>query len=771
MIFRALWIIAGCWLAAAAASAQSVPIRSGEHDGFSRLVLQVPPGTAWDLQQQGANATLELKGLNIRFDTSGVFDKIPKSRLTAIRQTDRGAPLNLALGCNCPVTAFLQSDVFLVVDIADPTDQNRPQLMPAPTGPAYRFAAGPSSTLPVLPSALGQLTHPDHLPSHSPDHLPTPQREQHAAMPLPKPAQSATSGTARGDFRVTAPAAELNLTQIRLLEEISRAANQGLLTPRTELDPASSDEPAPAKSVPEQLNLRATSRADLDRPQIQIRNTPDTAESRCLPGELVDVPSWADDRPFAHQLGDLRAKLVSETGMFQEEAAIKLAQFYIFQGFGSEAASLLQKVNSTDQSSTILRAIAHQLDAPQPQRFDIFDDQRECATDVALWAFLAESGRPKAPAPDTATAILRAFSKLPKHLKKHLGPRLSRQFLLAENPERASEVLRAIDPAHPEPEDAQTMVQADIDLKKGKTDSAQKALQKVVEGQSEHSPQALIELIQTSYDSGKPPGKPLSGLADAYHTEFKGTDLGNALKRALILALIMENNFEQALSRYTEGLKTGDLQDKALVSDIYLAATDRADDSSFLALTLDDLQKIDQRLSQPALTQVAERILNLGFAEQAEALLNQQPAGRRNADRRLLRARIALANRKPNRALVELAGLQSAAADPLRAQALSLIGEFDSAAESYDTLQTPEQVARSRWLQGAWDLMPADGAGRFGEAADLAENLGSETPPAEGPLSEARILLETSAQTRADIEALLSTVADPDADPARPSRP
>ena len=39
-------------------AAQTVTARSGEHDGFTRVVLQVPAGTAWSLQQAGQTAEL-----------------------------------------------------------------------------------------------------------------------------------------------------------------------------------------------------------------------------------------------------------------------------------------------------------------------------------------------------------------------------------------------------------------------------------------------------------------------------------------------------------------------------------------------------------------------------------------------------------------------------------------------------------------------------------------------------------------------------------------
>ena len=75
------------WLAGVVdAIAEPVVLRSGEHDGFSRLVLPIGEATAWSLKQSGRRATLTLNRPRIEFDTSRVFDRIPRKRLVALGQ-------------------------------------------------------------------------------------------------------------------------------------------------------------------------------------------------------------------------------------------------------------------------------------------------------------------------------------------------------------------------------------------------------------------------------------------------------------------------------------------------------------------------------------------------------------------------------------------------------------------------------------------------------------------------------------------------------------
>ena len=70
--------------AAPAAAAEGGAIRGGEHDGFTRIVLTVDPTTEWSLETADGRATLRFPGKELPFSTRGVYDRIPRTRITSV---------------------------------------------------------------------------------------------------------------------------------------------------------------------------------------------------------------------------------------------------------------------------------------------------------------------------------------------------------------------------------------------------------------------------------------------------------------------------------------------------------------------------------------------------------------------------------------------------------------------------------------------------------------------------------------------------------------
>ena len=99
------------------AAAQTVPVRSGEHAGFSRLVLDIGAERDWRLEGEGESRRLVLDPPVAGFATDGVFELIPRDRLAGLVA---GEGLELRLACPCPVEATRYQARYLVIDIRDP---------------------------------------------------------------------------------------------------------------------------------------------------------------------------------------------------------------------------------------------------------------------------------------------------------------------------------------------------------------------------------------------------------------------------------------------------------------------------------------------------------------------------------------------------------------------------------------------------------------------------------------------------------------------------
>lgn len=152
------FVLAFLWTALAGeALAQSVRVRSGEHNGYTRLVFQVPPGTDWDLtpRQNGAQLAISLE--DVSFETNAVFNRLSAGRLASLSQSNSGEPLELSFGCECVATAFLHRQTMIVVDIAPgeytptPDIAVLPPLLPQPDieRPLTALAQTPGAELPA----------------------------------------------------------------------------------------------------------------------------------------------------------------------------------------------------------------------------------------------------------------------------------------------------------------------------------------------------------------------------------------------------------------------------------------------------------------------------------------------------------------------------------------------------------------------------------------------------------------------------------------------
>lgn len=115
-----LWLAAAC--AASAASAEVVTVRSGDHPGFTRLVLSVPADRPWALTRSAAGYTLDTGNPADSYDLDGVYDRIQRNRIVALTAGATAGQLAIAVGCACHADAFQWLPDKVVVDIIDGVD-------------------------------------------------------------------------------------------------------------------------------------------------------------------------------------------------------------------------------------------------------------------------------------------------------------------------------------------------------------------------------------------------------------------------------------------------------------------------------------------------------------------------------------------------------------------------------------------------------------------------------------------------------------------------
>ncbi|MFV1599574.1 MULTISPECIES: hypothetical protein [unclassified Phaeobacter] len=807
-MWRAL-TLAAFTLAAASVDAQTVVARSGEHDGFSRLVMRLPNGAPWSLRQSGQSAQVVIETPTVVFDTSRIFDLIPRTRLQSVSQADPGQPLNLQLGCACEVTSFVQKDGYLVIDIADgPAGAERRVIAGSPlpllpgtfNSAGYRFnlaaraaadaraaldLAGvtsgssarpnPVQRLPVAvadaPSAVVLPLNLNRTPRTNTEANPaggTSVAAAPAPEPTPVPVQVDTDMLL--DLSETERAATVNESEQRLLQQISRATNQGLLElvgvevhdgPAGHiLDPLSSRD-RPLNPLDQ---ISVTSSVDRETGLVARRSGDSNQPTHCLSSTQLAIHEWGTDEPFSDQISPLRAELVREFDDVDPAAVLTLARAYLFFGFGAEAQAILRMMPSgaaEHDDAVALTAMGAVLDGQDLGVNHAFAGQQVCDSEVALWAALADGTIKKNAKTD---AIQQAFAKLPPHLRVQVGPRVSTLFAKAGDPHLAGATLRSVDRTGVDHVPEINLAEAEIAKLEGDVETVAQELTEEVAERTENAPRALIELIDLSFAERSALSPDVPDLAASYEVENRDSPLGMDLRRAVVSALALTGQFHDSFNELDAlSRRDGPAARTAALEPLLTLLTERADDVTFLQYALVIAANGTPAEVAPIADIVAQRLLDLGFAQQAQSILKKLAMEPGNAKRRLLLAKAALAMDKPHSALVELMGLSGSEANKLRAEALWRNGEYARAGEYLLEEDEEDAAARGFWHSEDREnlaTIDADVAQQFGGVARVTTQIEETAKEPSGlpPLAHARALVESSEGTRGGIADLLQKV-------------
>ncbi|OIQ33351.1 MAG: hypothetical protein BM562_02705 [Alphaproteobacteria bacterium MedPE-SWcel] len=790
------------------AEAQTIVTRSGEHSDFSRLVMRIPSGVEWSLTQSDRTATINVGSPTALFNTQSVFDLIPRTRIQSISQNGPGQPLRIELGCECVVDYYQQADGYLVVDVregrplelAAPGDSSSlPLTFPVGGGGGYSFNLGrqdlasarvamdleeaveatfgtaqrqPSRTgpieLPLVTSSLTQFATDDpnlQNSSQTGDAEPKKPTGIKTEDGKSEPATLNADASLLMDFDENQRAAMVNDSEARLLQQIGRASDQGLLKPTEQLQENLQLDPLGNENRPLNPldNISVTSAIDRETGLLAVGADGQKEASHCIDNRQMAIHKWGGSEPFAIQIGTLRNQLFGEFDAVNRGAALKLARTYLYFGFGAEARATLRMIPEDDldpRSREIMNTLGDILDAASLPVNTVFTGQQTCHGDSAFWAAMSDGVVKKSADTD---AIQQAFAKLPPHLRVQMGPRMSTLFAVAGDPHVAKAALRSVDRTGIEAVPDRNLAEAAIAELEGNTDAVARNLTEEVAEQSENTPKALIELIELTYRERRALSPDVPELTASYELESRDTPLGAELRVAEVIALALTGRFDAAFARADKmELRDGPGARNTVNTPIMTLLTENANDVTFLKYALIFAEEAGATRAGQVGDLVARRLLDLGFAEQAEALLRKMSLEPENEDRRMMSAEAHLAMDQPQRALVQLMGLEGAQADRMRARALWRNKEYERASEYMLSAEDLNEAARGFWHSE--DLTAAEQldteAAPFRAVADLTNEIDTAVSEPQGlpPLAEARALLESSAGARNSIEELLRQV-------------
>lgn len=728
--------------------AEPVTIRSGEHETFSRFVITIGEGTRWSVERTEGGFLLELTNRADGFDTSTVFDRIPRERVLNVSQKTPNA-LFFAVDCACIADAFLWRADQLVVDIVN--DPN-----PAETTVAdAEIATFESLEITLQNQAL-------EVPADAPQQFPNFLALQVGTESFPPMmlAESSSEVIALEDASPTPPAidmeemSELKATESALIEGLARAASQGFLDAAIVAPPILEPTPVPDTSVedeaplpvapmiPQQPGIGITTA--LDRELMIVRSILGAEiGQQCLSNDLFELSDWADERPFHTQVAGLAEALAGEFGEQPLEAQNQLARLYLHYGFGTEARMILAADPAQSQDRTVLAQLAGMIDEFEDD-YTLIAAQKGCDTAGAMWAFFAN---PEDLDDEAKNHIIQTFFGLPQPLRGQIAPRLSRRFIEIGRVDAAERLLRATDTgdtaANHETASARALIAEEMD----QPDVAIAVLAEQADDNARMTPASLIRLIELGVENDHLPQDSDLILAAALRQEHRGTETADRLAIAEAAGHTQLGQFEAAFDLLAN---REDQIALAAINDTATQMTNTTEPAVFLGFAFGGLP---DGLTSQTENLIAARLADLGFPDRAASMLSGPAERDAAAERRYLRASLAIDTGDYSGAIDGMMGIETSRANDIRLQAYAGMGEFSSALSVRPADAQDAEDSALQFRAGAWDRLTENDdevLSTFAEAI-LA-------PPAETPaetLADRREILAQSQDSRRAVEALL----------------
>ncbi|MFL4469482.1 hypothetical protein ACERZ8_06220 [Tateyamaria armeniaca] len=754
MISRAALLF---FLLACPALAQQVSVRSGAHDSFTRIVLDVPANTTWDVEQDETGASVTLDGHEDGFNTSTVFDRINRSFVSSV-SADRSS-IRINYSCDCSARVFNAGARMVVVDIsADIASVGAGRV----DASSLDFVG--ATTLRFEPIERDKPALPDKAKTVMLNELPVRQNRLEPSFLRQLPAQ---------EFDAPENASRLKQARNQITQQIGNAATRGILSPvgsqidlmnkqtQPQIDTRvfdSSAVPVPESTTTTKTatNLRVTSSSDV-LPNINagVAAALDAGIACIAPTDLA-VQDWGNGASLSSQIADLRSGLYGEFDELNKDTAVQLARTYLHFGFGAEARQTISLDPDLAKFHAALLVIADIMEygfSPNPEPLS---DYFECDSDVALWAILSSQTLPSTKVINT-DAALRTVSALPMHLRSFLAPELSKRLLEYGDADSASAALRSLERSKQKLGPSANLAKADLELARSDNSQAQVRLAEVVTSNTEQSAEALIRFVDSHLAEDAEIDENVATLVEAYALEMRDDPIGTELRRTHVLALGKSGQFEaafDALSQVRErNLERGDDTLRSSVLDLL---TLNASDVEFLEYTFAQIGNSPETLSPRTRFQLAERLNQLGFPREAETVLNSGEGYSNSSRTALLKAEISLSLDRPYEALAHLFGQESEDASLLRARAEARAGDFSGAHSIYSALDNTADSDRAAWLSQEWSVLVEEVTPVFGPMVAVAQSVLPNDPKTEGMLERAGTTISESETARSAIEDLLA---------------
>ena len=718
------WFVFVLFSLASPALSQAVNVKSGDHVGFTRLVLTFPTPADWTLARTEAGYQVVRPKSQDAYNLTDVFRLIRKDRLKSIWVDPTTGALQLAVACACHAIPFEFSANTLVIDLRDGLP---------PEGSTFELPLSGSQPLPPL----GRIATAD-------DEVPSPRAEK-AYDWLQSPAATAASlPVAPEQESVTAALDEANrMDDFRslLVDEVGKGATEGVvnLTPVAEPLTAKAPDTEAAKQARVALEELPTA-----LPGLQVSNgeppPPLTVKGETCPkDETLSTRDWATPDNPATVLAQAKTNLVTEFDLLDGDRIAAAVRTYLYFGFGAEARNILEAFPIDLDGKDSLLAISYLVDG-QPPRNKAFAGMHSCSGSAAFWSVVAADAGADLTGLNGG-AVSATFMGLPKHLKSVFAKEVAARLMDAGDSKNAEIIRTSIARATAPGDPIVPMMEAEQSLHSGQGEEAEAKLATIPDMQRQAD--AFLALVEARYQQRKPVDEKDVIALEAFAFELAGGPQHDTLLRALSHAKALNNDFSAAFDLAK--------QSGASETEIWSLLADVGTESSILTFVAGTDPTTVKDLPRAAREAFAKRLLAIGLPNVAARWL---PADARNP---ALQAEIELANNDARSALRTLTKDIDGADPDMLATAYRNVGSYENSAQVLISAGKPEEAQRlQRWARD-WDQIGSDSSDTWGQLA--ASRGPAENVDALPPLESGRRHLEDSAKTRQSIADLLAGLA------------
>ncbi|PYG26526.1 tetratricopeptide repeat protein [Pelagimonas varians] len=728
-------------------SAQQVSVRSGEHGDFTRLVFNIPTGTNWSISPstKGNKLRLNLEMNPTYFDTSTVFEKISKARVSALMAVPEEAAIDIELACNCVSEAFIFQNKMLVVDVKE-------KLVSATDDTGREIDLPIESQLQAGSLTRYQADFTKVWLSQGPRIGP-----KKSANPMGFDTPLASAEVSGPEISNSDPFdnSQAEMVRAQIFGDVASAATQGLLNPTSILkqpprkfDDVSLQKPGDLNDLSADVALRELV---LDR-TLEASGRISIGGQQCVPDALLSFTKWEEDTDdVSLVLATRRGAVFGEFDKINNSVMNSYVKSLLYFSFGAEAREALTMIGGAENK--VFHALSYLVDGDSDPS-QLFQDQFACEGLAAVWAVVDGTGLRSTSEIDEES-VLQGFEMLPKHLREQLGPKISQNLSKNGFSAPAKDILRRLERMLGEETNSITLGKAQIQLMGGNIDQASTAFNNLAESQSPETAEAIVSAVEIAEQTGVKVSDRVVELSAAYSTELRNTDAGSEMWEAHLKSLTINGRFEDALDvlNKVEGVNPKLVEEAR--NDIFEAIFDRADDVSFLRhFFLIDSEHWNA-LGSTQILSAARRMMELGLPNAAIGVLGKVSEQQLDREKRLLQARALLDLSRPEESEILLIGLQGQEVSRLRAVARSQMGDHNYARSIFSELGQKSDAQVEAWLSGDWERVSEVDDGPLSSAADMIQSEPNLNSPNRVSLADVESLFKESYKSRETIKDIL----------------